>query len=445
MTVSMTPAIAVRGLSKHYFLRHNSDWITPTLRDVLSRQLRRAARALIGRPGETPSTPSEEFWALRDVSFELAQGARLGVIGRNGAGKSTLLKLLSRITEPTEGSFDLNGRAASLLEVGTGFHPELTGRENVFLNGAILGMSRVHIARRFDEIVAFADVERFVDTPLKHYSSGMYVRLAFSVAAHLEPDILILDEVFAVGDADFQKRCLGKMNGLGREGRTLVFVSHNLGAVEQLCTEALLLDGGRIAAHSRDVAGVVHAYLRREGSGAAAEWRNAGAEFAGNWFKPLRFALADAGGETLRRAARRDEPVFVEIEADIADYDPQLRVGYAVYAETGELLYWSEHTDGAAHEWPRLSAGRNLLCAELPRELLNEGSYRVSLLAGLDEGDWAVHPGAGAPSITLDIHSGFGDSPRWTGRRPGLIAPLAKWTRADAASPAASAQHRTTA
>jgi lipopolysaccharide transport system ATP-binding protein len=267
-----------------------------------------------------------------------------------------------------------------------------------------------------------------VDTPLRHYSSGMYVRLAFSVAAHLEPDILILDEVFAVGDADFQKKCLGKMNDLGREGRTLVFVSHNLGAVEQLCTEALLLDGGRVAAHSRDVAGVVHAYLSREGSGTAAEWRNAGTEFAGDWFRPLRIALTDACGTTLTRAARRDEEIFVEIEADITDYDPQLRVGYAVYAETGELLFWSEHTDGSMHEWPRLAPGHNRLRAELPHGLLNEGGYRIALLAGVGEGDWALHPGAGSPAVNINVHGGFGGSPRWTGRRPGLIAPLARWS-----------------
>ena len=427
--MSAAPAISVRGLSKRYVLRHDSDWVSPTLRDLLSARLQRAVRALAGRPCRARPAPSEEFWALRDVSFDLARGARLGVIGRNGAGKSTLLKLLSRITEPSEGRFEIRGRAASLLEVGTGFHPELTGRENVFLNGAILGMSRERIARRLDEIIAFAGVERFVDTPLKRYSSGMYVRLAFSVAAHLDPDVLILDEVFAVGDADFQKKCLGKMNDLGREGRTLVLVSHNLGSVEQLCTEALLLDGGRVASHSRDVAGVVHAYLSRESTGAAAEWRNAGTEFAGEWFKPLRFALADAGGATRARALRRDEPVFVEIEAQIEDYDPQLRVGFAVHAETGELLYWSEYTDGAAHEWPRLSAGGNLLRAELPRALLNEGSYRVSLLAGIDEGDWLIHPGAGGPSIDVEIRGGFGASPRWTGRRPGLIAPLACWVR----------------
>ena len=427
----MTAAISARGLSKRYFLRHDRDWVSPTLRDVLSAQLRRAVRALAGRPVPASQTASEEFWALREVSFDLAQGARLGVIGRNGAGKSTLLKLLSRITEPSEGTFELRGRAASLLEVGTGFHPELSGRENVFLNGAILGMSREQIARRLDEIVAFAGVERFVDTPLKRYSSGMYVRLAFSVAAHLEPDVLILDEVFAVGDADFQKKCLAKMNDLGREGRTLVFVSHNLGAVEQLCTEALLLEGGRLAAHSRDVAGVVHAYLSRASTCAATEWHNAGTDFPAEWFKPLRVALTGATGATLSRAARRDEQIFLEIDAEITDYDPQLRVGYAVHAETGELLYWSEYTDGPAHEWPRLSSGRILLRAELPHALLNEGSYRISLLVGFGEGEWLIHPGAGGPTVDLELRGGFDASPRWTSRRPGLIAPDVRWTRND--------------
>jgi len=426
----MTAAISARGLSKRYFLRHDLDWVSPTLRDVLSAQLRRAVRALAGRPVPASQTASEEFWALREVSFDLAQGARLGVIGRNGAGKSTLLKLLSRITEPSEGTFELRGRAASLLEVGTGFHPELSGRENVFLNGAILGMSREQIARRLDEIVAFAGVERFVDTPLKRYSSGMYVRLAFSVAAHLEPDVLILDEVFAVGDADFQKKCLAKMNDLGREGRTLVFVSHNLGAVEQLCTEALLLESGRVTAHSRDVAGVVHAYLGNEGKDKIAEWRNSVAEFRDYWFIPQRFALTDENGTVVQRAVRWDEAVFVEIEGDIPDHDPMLCVGYAVHAETGELLYWSEHTDGPMAEWPGLAQGHIALRAEIPRELLNEGSYRISLMAGFGGGDWIVHPGAGGPALALQVHGGFDTSPRWTSRRPGLIAPRARWTRA---------------
>ena len=427
----MTAAISARGLSKRYILRHDRDWVSPTLRDVLSAQLRRALRALAGRPVQASPAASEEFWALREVSFDLAQGARLGVIGRNGAGKSTLLKLLSRITEPTEGHFELRGRAASLLEVGTGFHPELSGRENVFLNGAILGMSREHIARRLDEIVAFAGVERFVDTPLKRYSSGMYVRLAFSVAAHLEPDVLILDEVFAVGDAEFQKKCLSKMNDLGKEGRTLVFVSHNLGAVEQLCTEALLLDNGRILAHSHDVAGVVHTYLGSDGGDTASEWRNSGTEYRDYWFTPQRFALTDVNGAVLQRAVRWDEAVFVEIEGDIPDYDPNLCVGYAVHSETGELLYWSEHTDGPMAEWPALVQGRNALRAELPPKLLNEGSYRISLMAGFGGGHWIVHPGAGGPTLELHVHGGFDASPRWTSRRAGLIAPLAHWALKD--------------
>jgi lipopolysaccharide transport system ATP-binding protein len=198
--------------------------------------------------------------------------------------------------------------------------------------------------------------------------------------------------------------------------------------VEQLCTEALLLDGGRVAAHSRDVAGVVHAYLAREGGGEAAEWRNAGAEFAGEWFKPVRFALTDAHQAPLRRAVRWDEQLFLEIEGEITDYNPQLRVGYAVYAETGELLYWSEHTDGTTPEWPVLNRGHIALRAELPRSLLNEGSYRISLLAGFGEGDWAVHPGAGGPTVDLNVQGGFDASPRWTTRRPGLIAPLARWS-----------------
>jgi lipopolysaccharide transport system ATP-binding protein len=192
------------------------------------------------------SGQEEVLWALKDVSFSVAPGEVVGIVGRNGAGKSTLLKVLSRITKPTTGEVDLYGRVGSLLEVGTGFHPELTGRENIFLNGAILGMKRSHIERKFDEIVAFAEVEKFLDTPVKRYSSGMYVRLAFAVAAHLEPEILIVDEVLAVGDASFQKKCLGKIGDVAKDGRTVLFVSHNMAAVKALCTRAMLLDGGRV-------------------------------------------------------------------------------------------------------------------------------------------------------------------------------------------------------
>jgi lipopolysaccharide transport system ATP-binding protein len=232
--------ISVSGLGKSYRLTHEAR--ADTLRDTLVHGARGFARRLLGRARHTTT---EEFWALRDVSFEVKRGEVIGIIGRNGAGKSTLLKILSRITEPTTGSVRLRGRVASLLEVGTGFHPELTGRENIFLNGAILGMSRIEIGRKFDEIVAFAEVERFLDTPVKHYSSGMYVRLAFAVAAHLEPEILIVDEVLAVGDAAFQKKCLGKMQDVaGAEGRTVLFVSHNVDAVMQLCSSSILLQNG---------------------------------------------------------------------------------------------------------------------------------------------------------------------------------------------------------
>src|SRR5437764_1238290 len=252
----MRPVISVATLSKRYLVGHREErgsaYRYTALRDVLGREIRNMARKAVdvvrGRQvvqGESV----EEYWALRDVSFEVREGEVLGIIGKNGARKSTLLKILSRIIEPTSGRVTLRGRVASLLEVGTGFHPELTGRENIFLNGAILGMSRAEIRKKFDEIVAFAEVERFLDTPVKRYSSGMYVRLAFAVAAHLEPEILIIDEVLAVGDTEFQKKCLGKMDEVSRrEGRTVLFVSHNMSAVRSLCGNSLLLAAGVLAA-----------------------------------------------------------------------------------------------------------------------------------------------------------------------------------------------------
>ena len=234
----MTWPCGLSGLGKQYHLGATRERYS-TLRDRLGRVslrglLRRAARA----------DPAPPFWALKDVSFEVKRGEVVGIIGRNGAGKSTLLKVLSRITEPTEGEVDIYGRVGSLLEVGTGFHPELTGRENVYLNGAILGMRRAEIVRQFDAIVEFAEVEKFIDTPVKHYSSGMYMRLAFAVAAHLDPEILIVDEVLAVGDAQFQKKCLGKMGEVAKGGRTVLFVSHNMAAIKNLCSNAMLFQGG---------------------------------------------------------------------------------------------------------------------------------------------------------------------------------------------------------
>jgi len=245
MPSDASPAIRVAGLGKQYQLGARATH--RTIREAVVQGMRGAARTLGGR---ATHRPIEKFWALTDISFNVAHGEVVGIIGRNGSGKSTLLKILSRIVEPTAGIIELEGRVGSLLEVGTGFHPDLTGRENVFLSGAILGMRRTEIASKFDEIVDFAEVERFIDTQVKHYSSGMYMRLAFSVAAHLEPDILVVDEVLAVGDAAFQKKCLGKMGTVARHGRTVLFVSHNMGAVVSLCSRALLLDAGHLVLDS---------------------------------------------------------------------------------------------------------------------------------------------------------------------------------------------------
>jgi lipopolysaccharide transport system ATP-binding protein len=261
------PVISVENLSKRYLVGHRAERTLddrfPNFRDMAERGLRNAVRKaadIVHGRQVVQGDALEEFWALRDVSFEVREGEVLGIIGRNGAGKSTLLKILSRITEPTAGRVTLCGRVASLLEVGTGFHPELSGRENVYLNGAILGMGRAEIRRKFDEIVAFAEIEKFLDTPVKRYSSGMYMRLAFAVAAHLEPEILIVDEVLAVGDVEFQKKCLGKMDEVARGGRTVLFVSHNIRAVTALCTRGLLLRDGTVMM-SGTPADVVGSYI----------------------------------------------------------------------------------------------------------------------------------------------------------------------------------------
>jgi len=238
----MEPVIKVENLSKKYVINHQVKMGDSALRELLSEKTK---RLLKGKLNKTESV-NEEFWAVKNISFEINKGERVAIVGRNGAGKSTLLKILSQITEPTSGKITIDGRVASLLEVGTGFHPELTGRENIFLNGAILGMSKKEIQSKFDEIVAFSEVEKFLDTPVKRFSSGMYVRLAFSVAAHLEPDILILDEVLSVGDASFQKKCLGKIEEVSEHGRTILFVSHNMGQVNNLCTRAILMEKGEI-------------------------------------------------------------------------------------------------------------------------------------------------------------------------------------------------------
>lgn len=281
--------IKAERLGKRFRISHEPRERYRTMRDAVSE----GVRGLFRRGERTRTPATEDFWALRGASFEVRSGEVLGVIGRNGAGKSTLLKVLSRITEPSEGRVTLRGRVASLLEVGTGFHPELTGRENVFLNGAILGMSRREIRAKFDEIVAFADVERFLDTPVKRYSSGMYVRLAFAVAAHLEPEILVVDEVLAVGDAAFQRKCIGKMSEVGRSGRTVLFVSHNMAAVRLLCQRGIVLERGQVT-HDGTIESAVAAYLSKGEAECDASWRRSVDSKAPIYFESVEARLEGA-------------------------------------------------------------------------------------------------------------------------------------------------------
>ena len=423
-------AIKVDGLGKKYLLRHQAAGKRyVTLRDVLAGKAKTLFQKQKAESRKQKSV--EEFWALQDVSFEIKPGEAVGIIGRNGAGKSTLLKLLSRITRPSKGRIELEGRLASLLEVGTGFHPELTGRENIYLNGAVLGMGRAEIARKFDEIVAFAEVEKFLDTPVKRYSSGMYMRLAFAVAAHLEQEILIVDEVLAVGDAAFQKKCLGKMGEVSSGGRTVLFVSHQMNAIEQLCSRVLLLEKGRLKTDSHNLRDVIRDYLFGKEDAeisARSQWSRRDAQFDNPWFTPHRFYLGDQGGTALPMPAANDADLWVHIEAEAASIDPALTIGYALYSEGGELLYWSYQTDTAPDAWPRLERGRFTLRGRIPARLLNEGVYRIELIGGLHHRQWLFEPGKSAPQIFLNIQGGLSDSPLWTVKRPGLFAPVLPWS-----------------
>ena len=320
------------------------------------------------------------IWGLKDVSFEVAHGEVLGIIGANGAGKSTLLKILSRITEPTTGRAELHGRVGSLLEVGTGFHPELTGRENVYLNGAILGMKKADIDRNFDEIVAFAETEKFIDTPVKHYSTGMQMRLAFAVAAHLEPEILVIDEVLAVGDLNFQNKCLGKMQDVATQGRTVLFVSHNMGAIANLCTSALWLDGGRIVARG-EVADTVAAYIQSVGVARQSDtsrWRHKGSGDA----RFVDARVRDATGEP-RTAFAMGETIVLEFDMELARTFPSYHMSVDIKrAETGlPVLHLLNHDSGALFE--DLQTGKHRFSVEVPECMLYPGSYVVSLFVAV--------------------------------------------------------------
>lgn len=427
--------IRADGLGKAYMISHDGAGRERyvALRDVLAG----AARRTIGRirhPARGPSVPGgdsiEEFWALKDVSFEVRRGEVLGIVGRNGAGKSTLLKVLSRITEPTRGRVEIKGRLASLLEVGTGFHPELTGRENIFLNGAILGMTRAEIRGKFDEIVAFAEVEKFLDTPVKRYSSGMYVRLAFAIAAHLEPEILVVDEVLSVGDAEFQKKCLGKMQDVAGHGRTVLFVSHNMHAVEKLCRKAMRLHRGRLTSFSDDVRGVVSDYLNADFGGNAGSWRNDGESCRNAYFVPLSLEIRSCSVEAGAVGPFENwHPIEIRLTGEIKQADRALCIGVALFTKKGEPLFWSFMNDADETGSSRLDVGAVTLVSELPPHFLNEGDYRVVVIADLRDKLWLHDPDpASMAQCAFSIRGGLSKSPAWNRKRPGLLAPVLPWT-----------------
>ncbi len=406
-------AIRVNNISKLYHIgakqkRHD------TLRDSIMSAFE-APKRWFGRNGQAAE---EDLWALKDVSFEVKHGEVVGIIGRNGAGKSTLLKILSRITKPTTGSIEMHGRIASLLEVGTGFHPELTGRENIYLNGAILGMRRAEIDRKFDEIVAFAEIEKFLDTPVKRYSSGMYVRLAFAVAAHLEPEILIVDEVLAVGDAEFQKKCLGKMGDVAKEGRTVLFVSHNMHAVTALCHWAIQLNKGMIVRRANALE-VVEQYLGETlNEVARTEWRGSEGDENVSLRKTM---ITTQNGSPFTT----DEEVNIVIELEVLREVYALVVAVEIWNVRQQLLAYTAQDDKESPPSQVLRPGVYEWQLTIPPNTFAEGTYIIRFDVGLHFRKRIID---GQGTLRVDLHNTSG-----IGRRYGsnvwtnLVRPDWKW------------------
>ena len=414
--ISSPIAVSVRGLSKAYTIAHQGERPVTLAESLIARARRPFAR-----------TPTETFWALKDVSFDIAKGDVVGIIGRNGAGKSTLLKVLSRITEPTAGTVDLYGRVGSLLEVGTGFHPELSGRENVFLNGAILGMTKAEIRRQFDAIVDFAGVEQFLDTPVKRYSSGMYVRLAFAVAAHLNPEILIVDEVLAVGDAEFQKKCLGKMRDVAAGGRTVLFVSHQMQAVGRLCETCILMHAGKVA-QIGPTAQVLAAHLRvTAGSEPGREWVTPDAISADGIVQLNAIRLTGPLG-VAGATVQIGQPVVAEIEYTVKRTGFRLSPHIQINTADGEVVFAAIDTSGQWNRQPR-PAGQYRTRAIIPPNFLAEGSvYMTAAVSSLDP--FSVHAvETDSVMITVvDPTDGTGARGDYVGVLPGVVRPMLKWT-----------------
>ena len=424
------PVIRVENLSKSYLIGHQGARERySSLRDTLGRHASNLARRTLDtvRGKQMLQGDSvEEFWALKDVSFEVQQGEVLGIIGRNGAGKSTLLKILSRITEPTKGRVELNGRVASLLEVGTGFHPELTGRENITLNGAILGMSRREIKAKFDEIVAFAGIEKFLDTPVKRYSSGMYVRLAFAVAAHLEPEILIVDEVLAVGDADFQTKCMGKMKDVASDGRTVLFVSHAMGAISSLCSRCIQLNHGEVIASGTPME-VISSYFREGKDSPYRADFTQGRKISGEGATLLSAMIADEGGIPLAEA--------------VITKPLQIRMKYQIDLPSKGFFYPNFHfyDDGgncafiACPEGPELPSQPGVYEAicHIPAHFLNDGTYFVGIALTNSDGSVKVafHE---IDALCLHVKDPMDETlytkrNGYAGTYPGAVRPFFNW------------------
>ncbi|MCC7418307.1 MAG: ATP-binding cassette domain-containing protein [Acidobacteria bacterium] len=427
----MTPAVRVERLGKAYRIGGPPERYR-SLRDAVA-QAARAPFERIGSVlrGRSSVVSDRTFLALDDVSFEVQPGEVVGIIGRNGAGKSTLLKILSRITEPTSGYADLFGRVGSLLEVGTGFHPELTGRENIFLNGAILGMPRREIARKFDEIVAFSEIEPFIDTMVKHYSSGMYMRLAFAVAAHLEPEILLIDEVLAVGDLAFQKKCLGKMEDVSRLGRTVLFVSHNMSAVTRLCSRAVLLDQGKVAAAGPTPAVVAEYVFKGHGTRAERQWPDTSRAPAADGIRLLAVRAHDAAG-VVQESFDIRQPIAITVEYDVARPGLRFTPCFDVINDAGVVLFLSQERP----DWQEIvrAEGRHAATCWLPGNFLAEGTFSVDVAFwGVTTPPRGVIEENGAISIAVhDPLEGGSVRGRSTNAYPGVLRPMLKWEEASA-------------
>ena len=423
----MTTAISVKNIGKQYKIgAAETKFRYNMLRDVIMDTVYapvRIAKAMIGKSDRRQN--QNYVWALKDVSFDLEEGKVLGIVGRNGAGKSTLLKILSRVTEPTVGTVSVRGRVGSLLEVGTGFHPELTGRENIYMNGAILGMRRAEIDSKFDEIVDFSEVTQYIDTPVKRYSSGMYLRLAFAVAAHLEPEILVVDEVLAVGDAEFQKKCLGKMGDVAQQGRTILFVSHNMSAILRLTQEAIVLDKGQMLMRGPTQEAVDFYLSSGQTQAGQRVWEAEDVPAASQPFRPISLKVKERSGKVVD-TVRSTEPIHIQFEYQLDAPITGLRIGFYLSTMRGEYVLASFDTDDPQmfDKFDSRKSGRYISRAEIPADIFNEGRYSLGVNAS-SFGVRRYFMDENAIAFNVDISGAPGT--HWPEPRVGPIRPRLSW------------------